>query len=111
MGVDLKAPYNSSHQVRAISLPRLVTYIEKKLHQTRGDKKGKIVMKLDVEASEFLLMPSLQGWGKNEIYNFKEALDMMPCAASKGKLSPVDDESYLHDGVPLPNTSVCKPSH
>ena len=127
--------------MRTVDLARLILFIRRKLraqHSTKAQPRasdepnpavrGKIVMKLDTEGAEFRLLPHLikrdaacsvdamfLEWHRVVSASARaikqtatEALSSPGCNV---EVSSLDDETFMYDGKPLPNSSVCKPTN
>ena len=123
--------------VRTVDLARLILFIRGKLRQrlsaqpqppgADSSHHGKIVMKLDTEGAEFRLLPHLIArkaacsvdfmfleWHR-VVTSTQRAIkqnvtDTLALPGCNVVVSSLDDETFMYDGMPLPNNSVCEPS-
>ena len=112
--------------VKTIDLARLLLFIRRMLGHTRPQR-AKIVMKLDTEGAEYRLLPHLIERGAACTVDLmflewhqttkaahaavkRSATEALSAPACKLVVSSIDDETFMYDGVPLPNRSVCERS-
>ena len=122
--------------VRTIDLARLIHFVRRKLQArlTGGSRRtiglssqSNIVMKLDTEGAEIRLLPHLikskaacdvdamflewhrlvSASDRAVKQKVDEALATSGCNV---EVLSLDDETFMHDGMPMPNSSVCVPN-
>ena len=124
--------------VRTVDLARLILFIRRKLQArlsaepqpSAGDQqpappRGKIVMKLDIEGAEIRLLPHLikrnaacsvdamfLEWHRVASASARAvkqtATEVLASPRCNVEVSSVDDETFMYDGKPLPNSSLCE---
>lgn len=109
--------------VKTVDLARLLLFIRRTLGHTRSGG-SKLVMKVDTEGAEYRLLPHLIKRGAACTVDFmflewhlttkaahiaakRSVTEALSAPACKVVVSSLDDETFLFDGVPFPNRSVC----
>lgn len=110
--------------VATIDLSRLIWTVRGELKGNIADGEAKVVMKLDIEGAEYRVVPHLLNrdalcavdlvfleWHETDIRAEERKSLVTRIAGALERcdtvVSPIDDETFLHDGKDFPTASVC----